>query len=123
MKSLVYLLALAILTALALQNFRKIAGQTTDFDRLKILVNPLLPALNGSSMIGYKSECHTELLFTNLQFVFAPIILDRYNHHDTLILVRSLNNCSDTTINPADFSILDSSADAQWKIYLLTVRE
>jgi hypothetical protein len=121
MKLAVFLLSAGILVALIWYNLREVATKKSEFDDLQDLAIPAISYLRGHSTIGYKSCNSTLKLFARIQFVFIPVILDRYKDHDTLIFIRDTTCQShDSLIKITDYKVITSNTVGPYNIFLLT---
>lgn len=123
MKITIFLLSVAFLMVITLHNFRKIENSESEFDNLQELAAPILLKIKDCSSAGYKSCNSSVELFARLQFVFIPVILDKYQEHDTMILIRDTTCIANDILSKfPKFSLLDSNRKNHYAIYLLTAK-
>ncbi len=95
MRMAVYIMAVACMCLLILQQMISLPGKRTMIDDLQEVIQPLEPLIGDQPVISFVSNNPSFEVYFRTQFLTVPVILSRERDRDTILFVEDLRMAKD----------------------------
>jgi hypothetical protein len=116
----VYIMAVACLCMLILQQLIRLPVKRTMIDDLQEVITPLEPLVGKQACISFISNNPSLELYFRTQFVTVPVILSRERDRDTILFVEDLQMAKDAARpDTMPHRVIATSAGKNFRVSML----